>query len=847
MVKRSSESELIEWVITYAPEANEAPLPLEAELPSEAPPHPAIPSSLRCLPLPRLNERFSRWLWLTLGSIIVVSLAGLGVYTIWNRFRVERALTLVIRAEDEAALAQDSKRLNALADSQDTNWLAVRTRLARQGQAAPMPLPWLRSTPILGRLQTYTYIATDLVRAEVMRQYLAPDGSVVRFNLPQFYRFANGEWKRVPIPEPETFGGKDPSVREGVHTKIYYHLPDAKFVKEELGPYLDQLMARACAQLDCPDDLSLSLDFPDTMRPDLLLTRNDPTRLTNEDPLLFAMIAWDPSEFTGRSIYIPSPQIAGYPADETSQDFYKRSLALRLLFHASHYLSDVDNYHYQAMGSNALASALVVRLGARLGLESSHALEQQPGPTFFPLGSLWFIDQAPSPSFVSTLETRLAARREGLAVMNYLLRDQPPEAEAQLLRGLASTSGYYDAVPWLSVGLGLSPGEVQDEMTALYPEAYRLALDRATRYDLAFSCQAGPMLYSLSTGRANPLFAEPFPYAYLSSWSPDGERLNLYLNGGSAILHLPTEEITWLPGDSQHYPASIFDWPTETIAAYQLWPIPDPQNPGTGPDSSQIKLGFFDLANPRRQFPSVPGVQDYKLSPDKSIAAVVQGFGPEPYTPYSSTISLMPALSGSPAFLAEGIAPAWSPDGRQLAYVQFEPKGMGFSLWVVNPDIIGDSGWLQRRILTSAELELRPPFMWAQLSWSPNSQQLVLAISTQGRGWHGLVNLEGEATHLQGESAGFPGQLFSADGKFLSTVSQSGLPELHVYDTITERKVRSLRDYWNYAWSPTGHTLVIGSNRSYDLLAEPGDARQEPQPLFTMTNECYQVFWNPKP
>src|SRR5574341_464961 len=299
---------ILEWTVTEAPDAAE----VEALPPSvwESTPASLEPEARASDAQARAHHfQISRRIWLTLGTAIVGLLLGAGLFTLWNRYRIRGEIERFVAAEEQAALAGDTQKIKKLTDKGDPGWWVERATLAEGNQAAPAPLSILWALPEPGTLRSVRSIASDTVQVDVARKFAAPDGATVIFTLPQFYRYAKGEWKR--IAPPKTIWGEE-KTRPGLRVNVTYYPIDEDFAVE-LSDYLEGVLAQACAAWVCPDDLKMVVEFSTAT-----ITTNSfyyspfsPGSLLISllDSESFNVISGDPT------LTLASPHAAGYPAD----------------------------------------------------------------------------------------------------------------------------------------------------------------------------------------------------------------------------------------------------------------------------------------------------------------------------------------------------------------------------------------------------------------------------------------------------------------------------------------------------------------------------------------------------
>ena len=145
------------------------------------------------------------------------------------------------------------------------------------------------------------------------------------------------------------------------------------------------------------------------------------------------------------------------------------------------------------------------------------------------------------------------------------------------------------------------------------------------------------------------------------------------------------------------------------------------------------------------------------------------------------------------------ISPAWSPDGKELAYVSFESQ----KAVVIAQDVATG----KRRTIASFRGSNSAP------AWSPDGQQLALTLSRDGGAQIYLMNRFGEGVRrLTSSSAIDTEPVFSPDGKLVYFVSdRGGSPQIYRVSASggTPERVTFSGNYnISPAISPNGRSLA---------------------------------------
>jgi len=198
-------------------------------------------------------------------------------------------------------------------------------------------------------------------------------------------------------------------------------------------------------------------------------------------------------------------------------------------------------------------------------------------------------------------------------------------------------------------------------------------------------------------------------------------------------------------------------------------------DPGTG-RSSRLRIGVTaDLPEVRPRFASgTRWIRSAGLSPT-GVRAVFE---------YRGEIVTVPAEKGDPRNLTRTTnwnerSPAWSPDGRQVAY--FSDEGGEYALRIIGQDGRGPARTIQ----------MEGHGFYDQLAWSPDGTKLSYTDNSQSLYW---VDVEsGVSTRIDGHRvytpAGLPDPAWSPDSKWVAYVVnlQPLVTAVHVYSIDQQR------------------------------------------------------------
>jgi hypothetical protein len=727
-----SANELLEWTISDAPDF------AEAEAPAAPPMVTPRPASI-----PRPRPKLSRRQWLIL-------LASLGTLSLTfalcpslGHFVIRAQLAQIVQQEDNAALAGDGGRLQQLSDPA---WLKKQQAITVPGEIVPRPLAMLTPAREPGDVRAWEWAASNLARVEVARKFTTPDGQAYTFIVPQYYRYADSAWQRVAPPE------RSEILRTWAdnYLEVTYAEDDAELVVKELAPDLETILARACAVWVCPDAFKISISFGITPRTFF------PSAPLPNDPLLFAQTPVLFSRSPRNTLSLPAPSRLGWPLETDGVELFKRAVAAQMLLVAADGVLFSDGE--RDLARNAFLYALVARLGAQLNVEAPTVYDILTSPLTRSPGVLWDIGIRGAPRSGDEM-------RRALALVNWILRGRPSESDLALFDALREAN---DPETWLTLGLGLAPADARtlwdtaEAATFDVDMGYRVAAPPDFDYPLALGCRTGPALVLRDDSIFRPL-PDYGTWASVLAIAPSRERLALSLAGQPAILDFVTERVYALPNTTPNNLLRL-TWLDRMRVAYAMSP---------SFWSHEFTLNFFDVAAPRQPARTLLNLMDYALAPNHSLAAVVSAESITALGPaLQGAVGLMPAEGGPITTLDAGALPAWSPDGRQLAYLHGESLPGNASRHQFALRLAEVSASLTRTLFAFSTLGPDDPVPFSPPVWSPDGNQMAFTASQGEELYLLLVALDGGHQKIAlGPNLYSATQVaFSADGNVIAVM-----------------------------------------------------------------------------
>ena len=789
----------IDWTFDAIPAENEEPAR-----------RPRAPNAPRPGPPPRHSVRRRR-LWLLAGAVRLVAVIAASVYLLYANGwrRVEAQLSQEIAYEDNEALAGQADTVAALQWPDNKAWINQRALEASLGWPARPPADDLLPLAQSGRLVEVDILTSDQVVATVLRTFADSAGRTYDFEYVQRYR-SNGPglWQRQA---PLTADLQTTTLWSGQRLTVTLPVADEPWLAPLL-PQIDAYLVRACADWQCPHNLDVPLTFTGRLEelPSLAPARR-PAALPEGPrpyPITFDLIFRTPRY--PRRVILPSLQLAGRPHNADAQAALVRSITTNLLAYVAAELAQSSR-----SGSGDYLDALIARAEIRLGLSPAPEWVAHPN-NFQPPETLW--------PFSRIGEARgrragISARLQALAFLDFALAGSPPSADGALLQHIRFFPRLDD---WLTSVLRVDGPAVVERWMTQTTSAF--AAQAPPRWDelegLAYVCDDAGWL--VRGGQPVPLpIDDDRTWLPRFALSADGQYLAVVEATSSAIsqirvINLADQSSTvvasaglglplgWTPGGDLLY-ITQEDGPFATDFAYELRLY----HPGT---EVILSLSAEPLVT--------PWGEEQSWTTDHSFMAITlvqqSGQGEEQLVVSPGLIALQPPLQVL-RLPAEGYGAAIAPDGRYLAYFTGPRTVYGTGAGPTQIELMNTHTQVVYSLLPPAEDE----GAWNDLNsleWSPDGRQLAFlayepeagttlyTLTFAGADPSAGVDLQALATGL--EQFSLTG--FSADGRYLAGQQyDQDRSETIVYDLQTGQSESYLGGEASMPWSPRGHLLAL--------------------------------------
>ncbi len=336
----------IDWELSDAPAGDDDNGPARRPSPNLVQPTPSAGE-----PPPAMAAPQRRW-WLVIPLALLI-VAAFGIHYVsqlgWQRISDE--IVALVRYEEQLALQGETLLVLRVQDYTNSQWLEVRGAQVAANQPAPLPIPVLSPEDAATEIGPVELIEPEWVRAEVFRHYTTPDGQLVNFTLPQFYRRQGSDANWVRTAVPDSYWGTWEDWRSP-HLFVRHSARDQALV-EKIAPRLEALLAEACALwgetcVDLPPAKLFFSGFVGSLAYDPLA--NVRVRVEFGDSAANGGL---PADYF---VSVPSPQMAGVPADTATEQYLTDYLAVRLI------ASLADTATANAFDAEALTVAAVNQL-----------------------------------------------------------------------------------------------------------------------------------------------------------------------------------------------------------------------------------------------------------------------------------------------------------------------------------------------------------------------------------------------------------------------------------------------------------------------------------------------------
>lgn len=390
------------------------------------------------------------------------------------------------------------------------------------------------------------------------------------------------------------------------------------------------------------------------------------------------------------------------------------------------------------------------------------------------------------------------------------------------------------------------------------PDSKKVACNWYNHKDNIFDLR----IYGLEDSEAHILYNQA-EYSHPLDWSSDGKQILTYFTGDNekiflGLLSIKDASMQTIKSLGEFYPSDAFFSPDADYIVYDLPVKKDNQNRdifiitsdgshevafvknpaddallGWTPDGKYIlfssdRTGELDLwatqiANGRPQGKPVLIKKDigqiWSLGFTKT-GGMYYGFDPSMIDVYTASVNMKkgilisPVEKASTSFAGSNTSPAWSPDGKYLAYVSKRQRG---------PERMGSKVLCIKNLKSGKVTAFIPELknFGRIMYWFPDGRSVIVTGSDK-EGSPGLFTINtttGETITQFKKDNGMPvpGFVLAPDGKIIyhkKNVGQKNISQIFKYNLSTkqQKEIHSDSSIYNLIISPDGKSLAYCSN-----------------------------------
>jgi Tol biopolymer transport system component len=535
---------------------------------------------------------------------------------------------------------------------------------------------------------------------------------------------------------------------------------------------------------------------------------------------------------------LPSPQFLGIPAGQAAQDEFARMVGARivqaLVFETANRRLDLSNFPPRVLLQWELSKAGLD--GPFITAEMTRTLAGilQAG-TWPPLGSLSLRarSSAAAAPTASVEDAALIA-----SAFAFLERQFGPGAVERLIPAMQSNATLGEAINtvWKINAASLEPARV-----AFWRRQVGLPAVQAPppSGDLALLCAPTRNTTAILRGRADGtgyFSTLEGPGLSLPMWSPTGDKL-AYLQGRQvAVLDVTALQTKTLGLD---YAVGAFNW------------LPDGRLLLNRSGASRNSNYVFDLAT--SALIQITGT-GHVWSPDGQRVASLgllsrEAFPSAPASQNNIAIWVADAEGREDKPIALGFSPVWSPDSRQLAFVNalsFGPGNFVAAGEIRIADATGDAIRTLARVTDLVESAQGASWL-GNMAWSPDGAWLAVTVNRSSGATIFVLEAETGRTRVtwRGAAARWMSLAWSPDSRYVgfwtvpATSRDTTVGIVGALDAATGQAATIAgRDF---DWSPDGQWLAIPQDPTGALLVAPDLSAMR---WLDLPN-CSTVAWRP--